>query len=187
MMTPVRPSVVATVANVARSKRTHANRLAKAKRPESEQDADCVRRVLGKFRTAIGFVKRQNNAVDRQTGLSGAQLRALTCIDATPGISVTELARELGIHPSTASNMLDVLQRDGHIGRRRTASDQRIVKLYLSDQGRSILRQVPEAQPGALQGALLNLPLPTLKALDRTLDTLLSQMGASESVGDSAK
>jgi len=114
-------------------------------------------------------------------------MRALICIDATPGMSVTELAREIGIHPSTASNMLDVLERDGHIGRRRIALDQRVVKLYLSDQGRSILRLVPEPQRGALQGALQNLPLPTLKALDRTLDALLSKMGAGESIGNSAK
>jgi DNA-binding MarR family transcriptional regulator len=186
-MRPHKPPAVATTVKVASPKRARANRLAESKRSESAQDADCVRSVLIKFRTAVGFVKRQNNAVDRQTGLSGAHLRALICIEATPGMSVTELARELGIHASTASNMLDVLERDGHVGRRRIASDQRVVKLFLSDQGRSTLRLVPEPNRGALQGALLNLPLPTLKALDRTLDALLAHMGAGESVGRSAK
>jgi DNA-binding MarR family transcriptional regulator len=186
-MTRHKSPAVATTVTVAIPKRVRANRLAEPKRSESGQDADRVRSVLKKFRTAVGLFKRQNNAVDRLTGLSGAHLRALICIEAAPGMSVTELARELGIHASTASNMLDVLERDGHIGRRRIASDQRVVKVYLSDQGRSTLRLVPEPQRGALQGALLNLPLPTLKALDRTLDALLAQMGAGESVGNSAK
>jgi len=186
-MRPHKSPEVTTTVKVAGPKRRRANRLAEPKRSESAQDADRVRSVLKKFLIAVGFVNRQNYAVDRQTGLSGAHLRALICIDAAPGMSVTELARELGIHASTASNMLDVLERDGHIGRRRIASDQRVVKLFLSDQGRSILRRVPEPHRSALQGALLNLPLPTLKALDRTLDALLAQMGAGESVGNSAK
>jgi DNA-binding MarR family transcriptional regulator len=142
---------------------------------------------LKKFRTAVGSVKRQNKAVDRHTGLSGAQIRMLVCIDATPGIAVGELASTLGIHPSTASNMLDSLERDGQILRRRIASDQRVVKLFLSDRGRSIVGLAPEPARGGLQRALTKLPLPTLEALDRTMDELLAQMSAGERTQESAK
>ena len=183
----LKSSTVARTAKVFDSNHIKLNQRVGPKRSESLTDEDCIHSVLCKFRAAVGLVKRQHSAVDRRTGLSGAQLRALNCIDASPGMTVSELARELGIHPSTASNMLDGLEREGHLGRRRVATDQRIVSLYLSDQGRSTLRSLPEPQRGVLQRALIKLPSHTLKALDRTLGELLSQMNASESGGERAK
>lgn len=52
-----------------------------------------------------------------------------------PGFKVTELAKAMSIHHSTASNMLDKLAKKGLIVRERTSQDQRVVTVTLTPDG----------------------------------------------------
>jgi MarR family transcriptional regulator, organic hydroperoxide resistance regulator len=53
---------------------------------------------------------------------------------------VAELAADAGVTPSTATRILDVLERRGIVRRRRTPEDRRSVLVSLTDSGRDVLR-----------------------------------------------
>jgi DNA-binding MarR family transcriptional regulator len=54
------------------------------------------------------------------------------------GMAQNVLAQALHITPPTATNTLQRMERDGWIERRRDATDQRIVRVYLTDKARAL-------------------------------------------------
>lgn len=132
--------------------------------------------VLKQFRVLLRSIKRHYHSVEKECGLSGAQLWALAEIAGTPGIKVGELARQLGVHVSTASNLLRRLEDLTLVRRKRVGDDQRVVHLELSAKGKKILRLAPRPFVGILQQALAELPRPRLHSLHTNLAELIRLM-----------
>jgi DNA-binding MarR family transcriptional regulator len=151
-------------------------------RPASAQRALSVS-VLEQFRIIFKSVKKHFQWVEQQTGVSGAQLWALAVIERTPGLRVSELARSLAIHQSTASNLLDRLEGRRLLRREREKSDQRVVRLFLTAKGRSIVAAAPRPLEGVLPDALSRLPEAQLAALKEQLDGVLRLMRVRDASG----
>ena len=83
-------------------------------------------RVLRQFRIVFNAVKTHFRQVERDTGVGGAQLWALSVIERQPGIGATSLARELDIHQSTASNLVRSLVERGFVAASRESTDRRL-------------------------------------------------------------
>jgi DNA-binding MarR family transcriptional regulator len=132
--------------------------------------------VLKQFRLILVAIKRHYQWVERKCGVSGAQLWALGQIGETPGLTVNALAGELGIHQSTASNLLAKLTVAGLITRARLKEDQRVVRLFPTARGRSALRRAPQPFRGVLQQALSDLPAGGLNQVHRSMQRLLATM-----------
>jgi DNA-binding MarR family transcriptional regulator len=132
--------------------------------------------VLRQFRIVIRSIQRHYQWVERSCGVSGAQLWAMERIAASPGLSPGELARQLAIHPSTASNLLARLEELGMIKRGRRSHDQRRVQLSITAKGASVLRKAPRPLKGVLQQALADMPAASLEALQQLLRDLLGLM-----------
>ncbi|MET0982878.1 MAG: helix-turn-helix domain-containing protein, partial [Telluria sp.] len=97
--------------------------------PVAPADLAPETRVLRQFRIVFNSVKTHFRQVERDAGLGGAQLWALSVIAGSPGIGVTELARALDIHQSTASNLVRTLTGRGLISAAREGQDRRGVAL----------------------------------------------------------
>ena len=132
--------------------------------------------VLKQFRVLLRSIKRHYQWVEEQCGLSGAQLWALAEIADAPGIKVSELAQELGIHLSTASNMLRRLEELDLVRRLRTGDDHRVVQLELTSKGEKILLRAPRPLAGILQQALSDLPQSRLDTLHADLGEVIQVM-----------
>lgn len=139
--------------------------------------------VLQQFRFVFKSVKRHFQWVENETGVSGSQLWALAQIAAKPGMNVTQLARTLAIHQTTASNLVVKLVQRGLIRRERKRDDQRIVRLYPTRQGRVILAKAPEPVEGVLPDALMRLPGADLLKLNRLLQALTQLMRVRDASG----
>ena len=136
--------------------------------------------VLEQFRIVFKSIRRHYQRVERHAGISGAQLWALSQVADKPGLKVGELARNLAIHQSTASNLLRRLVGLGLVKRRRHGKDQRSVALFATPQGLKVLRRAPQPRIGVLQQALSDLPPATLDALHRRLARLIAAMNAKD-------
>ncbi len=145
-------------------------------RARSEQE----RAILRKFRTVFRVVQEHSRWVERQCGVSAAQLWAMWELFFSPGVRVSELSRALSIHQSTASNLLDKLEQKGLIERRRGGPDQRVVRIYLTDKGAKLVEGAPRPAQGALMDALHRLPNEALLELDSVLSRLVSAMGVDD-------
>jgi DNA-binding MarR family transcriptional regulator len=132
--------------------------------------------VLQRFRVLIRTAQRHSQWIERQSGITGAQLWALQELLDKPGLRVGELANLMALHQSTASNMIDKLESTGFVRKERTTVDQRVVRLYLTDSGADLLGNAPSPARGVLPEALRLLPPDELVRLQMDLDALLLQI-----------
>jgi DNA-binding MarR family transcriptional regulator len=137
-------------------------------------------RVLRRFRLVFNAVKTHFRAVETKAGISGAQLWALSVVHAHPGIGVSELARAMDVHQSTASNLLRVLTDEGLVVAGRDGEDRRSVQLKTTAKGARALSKAPGPFTGVLPDALARLDARTLARLDRDLGRLIEELGADE-------
>ncbi len=80
----------------------------------------------------------------KEFGITGPQIWALRTIESQGNPTVSELAGEMYLHISTVSGILDRLEDESLITRKRMVSDRRVVHLALTPQGRAVLRRAPE-------------------------------------------
>ena len=132
--------------------------------------------VLKQFRLIFKAVQQHSQWVETRCGVTSAQLWAMWELSRNPGLRVTDLAKAMSIHHSTASNMLDKLAKKGLIKRERVSEDQRVVTLNLSQEGVDLLEQAPSPAQGILQHALFCLPEAVLQSLAKDLDALVKEM-----------
>ncbi len=135
-----------------------------------------VRAVVQSLRVIFRSVQDHSRWVEGQCGVSAAQLWAMWELLAAPGMRVSDLSRALSIHQSTASNMLDKLERKGLVQRRRGGPDHRVVRLHLTDAGASLVAEAPRPAQGALTSALYQLPDNKLEQLHRSIADLVALM-----------
>ncbi len=132
--------------------------------------------VLQRFRVLIRTAQRHSQWIERQSGITGAQLWAIQELSEKPGLRVGELANLMALHQSTASNMIDKLESSGLVRKERTSVDQRVVRLYLTETGSELLSIAPSPARGVLPEALRLLSNDDLTCLQRDLDNLLEQI-----------
>ena len=132
--------------------------------------------VLQRFRVLIRTAQRHSQWIERQSGVTGAQLWVLQELIEAPGLRVGELAKRMALHQSTASNMVDRLETSGLIRKERTSADQRVVRLYLTDEGEAMLGRAPSPARGVLVEGLRLLEVEELQRLQNELDGLLLQI-----------
>ncbi len=143
-----------------------------------EDDPEFIRSqsILKDFRIIFRSVQDHSRSVEKKTGISAAQLWMLWELFNEPGLTVSALARVLSIHQSTCSNMLDKIQKKGLVCRDRSLDDQRVVCLYLTDKGSTLLAKAPRPAQGALFDVLLRLPDKVLSELESGLHQLIDAL-----------
>jgi DNA-binding MarR family transcriptional regulator len=132
----------------------HVRRARKAPAQPADPHRTTALAVVQLFRLIFRSAKKHFKWVQERTGVTGAQLWALAELQRRPGIRVTELARALAVHQSTASNLVEPLEKRGLLRRARAAHDQRVVELFLTDLGRRTLASAPRPLEGVLPDAL---------------------------------
>src|SRR5699024_8802504 len=70
-----------------------------------------------------------------------AQARALLRLAEQGEVTAGELARAADLTPASVTAMLDHLERDGVVQRRRSETDRRVVLVALTEQGRALVAE----------------------------------------------
>lgn len=145
---------------------------------EEARRAERSARVLRRFRSVFNAVKTHFQQVEKQAGIGGAQVWALSVIRAQPGIGVGALARAMDVHQTTASNLVRSLVEAGLVESHRSGVDRRATQLKTTRAAARVLARVPGPFGGVLPEALRRLDLDTLARLDADLETLLQLLDA---------
>lgn len=132
--------------------------------------------ILKDFRIIFRSVQAHSRWVEKESGLSAAQLWMMWELFNEPGLTVSGLAKVLSIHQSTCSNMLDKIQKKELVYRQRSTDDQRIVRLFLTEKGTSLLATAPRPAQGALTDVLLRLPDEVLVELESGLNQFIDAL-----------
>src|SRR5690606_33709009 len=136
--------------------------------------------ALRRFRVLIRPAQRHSQCMEPQSGDARVLLMVPQELSEKPGLRVGELANLMALHQSTASNMIDRLETQGIVRKERTAADQRVVRLYLTDKGSDLLAAAPSPARGVLPEALRMLAVEDLARLQGDLDVLLRQIKAMD-------
>jgi DNA-binding MarR family transcriptional regulator len=97
---------------------------------------------LGAFEVLTQAIRRARGAVPQDRDLlTISQLALLTPLSGGHPSRVSDLAGEAGISPSTATRILDALERRGIVDRARSPEDRRGVTITLTGLGRDVLHR----------------------------------------------
>lgn len=78
--------------------------------------------------------------------VSMAGLGVLRVLMASDGLKSTELAEQAWSSPGTVTSVVNTLVKGGFVERKPDAADRRVVRLYITDQGRALISYyVPQA------------------------------------------
>jgi MarR family transcriptional regulator, organic hydroperoxide resistance regulator len=141
---------------------------------------DLPAQVLRRFRVVFNAIKTHFRQIEKSAGIGGAQLWALGIVSGQPGIGMTELARAMDVHQSTASNLVKSLVERDLIAAEKAGSDRRTVALRILAGGRKVLRSAPGPFAGVLPDALASLDARTLSRMDKDLAKLIAALDADE-------
>lgn len=132
--------------------------------------------ILKKLRIVIRAAQQHSLWIEKQCAVNGAQLWIMQELLECRNLRVGELAQKLAIHQTTASNLLDALEKRGYISKTRDTSDQRVVRINLTEQGTSLLQQAPKPARGLLPEALRHMDQAALIGLDSGLQGLMNSI-----------
>ncbi|MFI0816751.1 MarR family winged helix-turn-helix transcriptional regulator [Streptomyces sp. NPDC021098] len=123
--------------------------LASAADSSQSSDAEAmVTAVLTASRLLVAVSARSLAAVEESLTLP--QFRMLVVLDAGGPLSLSGLAGELGVQPSTAMRMIDRLVTAGVVARGGSAEDRRTSMISLTPAGRRVVAEVTERRRGEI-------------------------------------
>src|SRR3954454_6643021 len=137
--------------------------------------------ALDELRAAFGELlgaERRLRGRDQQRDdkLSFAQVRALLTLADREEATAGELARCAELNPASVTAMLDHLEREGVVERRRSSADRRCVKVSLTGQGRDLLACKRERWAGIWQEHLGDVAEDDLAAAARVLHQIAGML-----------
>lgn len=141
---------------------------------------DPAARVLRQFRLIFNTVRRHFQTMEKQSGIGGAQVWALSLVAQHQGLGVTKLAELMDIHQSTTSNLVKSLIKSGLLHSEKSVQDRRVVELYVLPEGMKLLKKIPGPFAGVLPHALQRMDEVTLLQLEGNLTALLNRLEVDE-------
>src|SRR5215218_1005068 len=112
-------------------------KLAELRREEVVRESIPVLAPLG-----LAF-KRMMAMVERETDLSAPKWFVLVVLSKRDGASQGEVSQLFEVDPSRLTRIGQALESDGLVRRERDPDDNRVVRMYLTDEGRRRLRRLP--------------------------------------------
>jgi len=113
-------------------------KLAELRREEVVRESIPVLAPLG-----LAF-KRMMAMVERETGLSAPKWFVLVVLSRRDGIGQGEVSQLFEVDPSRVTRIAQALEGEGLVRRERDPEDNRVVRMYLTEEGRRWLRKLPD-------------------------------------------
>jgi DNA-binding MarR family transcriptional regulator len=130
---------------------------------------DALRRIVRALRLAAVDV-------ERELGITVAQLFVLQQLAGGRARSINELADETVTDPSTISGLIRRLVGAGLVNRKSSAADARRAEVSLTPKGAALLGRAPDAPQAQLVAALSRMPKKPLRALAAGLVELSARL-----------
>lgn len=120
---------------------------------------------------AIHLLRRLRHA-DDDLGLRAADLSALTTLVNHGAMTLGELAAAEQVRPPTVSRLVQRLEADGYVVRRRSTEDGRVTRVRHTTKGWTTLEQAAAGRATALADALDDLDPDDVATLERGVELI---------------
>jgi DNA-binding MarR family transcriptional regulator len=138
--------------------------------------------IVHRYLTLVRYQRHRSDLVRRTASISGRQLSVLHhLIDVGPR-TVGQISQFLYVRDATASPMLERMEREGYVTRRRCQEDNRRVLVEPTALGRQIVEHAPQSMVWQLRVGLPELPIDELQTIDDALQRLSQIAAVDESI-----
>lgn len=99
--------------------------------------------VLVALRKIIRAMTLHSRRLRKSSGLTAPQVLTLQTIKELEGVSISRLATQMSLSQATMTTIIDRLEKNGLVRRRRSDVDKRVVHAQLTDEGTTVLDDAP--------------------------------------------
>lgn len=99
--------------------------------------------VLVSIRQIIRAIDLHSKKLSKESGLTAPQLILMRAINELNNVTIKQLSNHTNMSQATATTILDRLERNQLVERRRSVEDKRKVHAVLTEKGEEALRQAP--------------------------------------------
>lgn len=93
-------------------------------------------------RTARGMKKALESRLLSEVGVTAAQHLVLSTLALEDGLPLSEIGKRVFLDKPAITGLADRLEKDGFVTRKRHNTDRRVIHLFLTAKGRSILSRI---------------------------------------------
>jgi DNA-binding MarR family transcriptional regulator len=136
-----------------------------------------VEDVADRLHSASIHILRRASEVDAASGISAARLSALSVIVFRGPLTLGDLAAAEGVRSATMSGIVNGLEDDGLVRRRRHPDDARAVLVEATAAGRRVLDRARARRIGVVVERLADLSGDELALLRRATELLEERFG----------
>jgi MarR family transcriptional regulator, organic hydroperoxide resistance regulator len=131
--------------------------------------------------------RRVTKDVAGRFGLTGPQLAVVKMLEPVGKLSLSALSSKIRARNSTVTGIIDRMEREGLVERRRSDSDRRVINIVLTRKGRELAREIDIEPVQIFRRVLSELGQRDAHELRRILTRLARRVGelADESNGGS--
>lgn len=116
--------------------------------------------------------RRITKAVAEQHGLTGPQLAVVKMLEPVGSLSLSELSGLIRARNSTVTGIIDRMEREGLVQRRRSDADRRVIHIVLTPRGQKLARSIPVEPVAIFRQVLAELSPRDARELGRILGHL---------------
>ncbi|MCB9578023.1 MAG: MarR family transcriptional regulator [Polyangiaceae bacterium] len=135
------------------------------------EDLDAIVEVIVYLYTES---RRVTKGLAGRYGLTGPQLAVIKMLEPVGKLSLSELSWKIRARNSTVTGIIDRMEREGLVKRRRSAADRRVVNIVLTDAGKKLASEISVEPVQIFRRVLSELSEGDAKELSRIL-TLLAR------------
>ena len=136
--------------------------------------------ILNRYLSLLRYQHRHGHKLRKEFGISGRQLAVLRHLLRVGTCTVGEMSSLLYISDATTSKLLERMERDGYIKRRRCEEDNRKVLIDPTDAGREIAARAPMGAIWRMRVRLPELSVEELENIDRAMAKLSEIAGVEQ-------
>lgn len=142
---------------------------------ESVYDKD-ITELERLIRLVSMVIKKRGRDILIDFDITPPQFNALVALNDHGILTMGELCDHLYLACSTATDLIDRMERNGLIERQRDQNDRRVIRLKITERGQNIIDQVMEARRRYLSTTLAGIDGEAKAYMVRSLDQLYSLM-----------
>jgi DNA-binding MarR family transcriptional regulator len=133
--------------------------------------------VMDSLRALVRALRISTRAVEKEIGISGAQLFVLQQLETGPARSVNHLAELTSTHQSSVSTVVSRLVERGLARREPSSEDGRRMEISITEQGRQLLGAATRTAQWRMQEAMLRMGAERTRTLAEGVEALVRESG----------
>lgn len=124
------------------------------------------------LRSVSTILKKRGRDILSNFDITPPQLDALLVLREFGELTMGELCQKMFLACSTATDLIDRMERNGLIERVRDTADRRVIRLKVLEKGSSVIDEVLEARRGYLATILAEIDVADKERLIQSLEQL---------------